>query len=273
MEETGLLDDAVLVVMADHGVAFRPGAPVKGNTKQEPVEAILPEMAWVPLFVRAPENEGGRIDDRNALLVDVLPTIADAIDLDLPERDGEVGESLLGPPRRSETKPWFHASDSDFFGVDLGPRLDLPRDGQEEVFALGAGALSSTDDDELRSYAIGPRADLVGRSVDDLDAGAPATVRADVDLAPFSSVDTGEGEVPAMVTGELSGTTGERSAVAFALNGRIGAVSPVFPDVDAAAAFVALLPEDWFRDGDNELELYLVSTEPGDLSARVLGTR
>jgi hypothetical protein len=68
----------------------------------------------------------------------------------------------------------------------------------------------------------------------------------------------------------LSDAPGPGSAVALALNGRIGAVSPVFPDGVVAAAFVGLVPEQWFRNGANDLQLFLVSTEAGDLAARAL---
>ena len=120
LEETGLLDEAVLVVMADHGIAFRPGEPVKGNLVSEAPAATLPEMAWVPLFVHTPGQERGVVDDRNALIPDIFPTIADALGIAVP--DGTQGQSLLGPPRETSEKPWFQSHDSDFFGVEAGER-------------------------------------------------------------------------------------------------------------------------------------------------------
>jgi hypothetical protein len=269
LEQSGLLDTSVVVVMADHGVAFRPGQPVKGNKEKEVVDAITPEMAWVPLFVRVPGGAGGQVDDRNAMLVDILPTIAEVVGLELPANDGERGQSLLGPARPSPTKLWFQAHDSDFFGVNAGSRSEFPSSRRAEAFALGAGAWGTGTDRELRLFAIGPRRDLVGEGVSALELGQPSTVGAEVDIAPFfGAVNRSTGVVPAMIEGELSGDVEPASAVALALNGRIGAVSPVFPDVDAPNAFVGLLPEAWFRDGKNDLQLYLVSTTAGDRTAR-----
>jgi len=262
MEETGLIDDAVLVVMADHGIAFRPGEPVKGNKEAEAREAILPEMAWVPLFVHTPGQERGVIDDRNALIPDILPTIAEALGLDLPE--GVEGQSLLGRPRDTDEKPWYQSHDSDFFGVEAGERSVLDAGRQAEVFALGAGG-GIGDDPALRPYRIGPRADLVGLEVGALEVDGEADVGATVDLGSFDDVDLASGVVPALVTGRLDGPA-EGSAVALALNGRIGAVSEVFGDGE----FVGLVPDDWLRDGGNEVELYLVPDRPGDRSARTL---
>jgi len=259
MEETGLLDEAVLIVTADHGVAFRPGQPVKGNKEEDvsAVGAILPEMAWVPLFVRAPGGRAGAVDDRNALLVDVLPTIAEIVGLEPP--DGVDGRSLLGEPRSETGKPWFQSYDSDFFGVVAGGRSELPSSRRAEVFALAAG----TD-----PYAIGPRPDLIGRDVNQLVVGEPADVEPRLDRRPFSEVDLSSGVVPAVVSGSLSADPGPGAAVAIALNGRVAAVSPVFRDLEADAAFVGLVPDGWFRDGANDLRLFLVSHDPGDLAAR-----
>ena len=50
-------------------------------------------------------------------------------------------------------------------------------------------------------------------------------------------------------------------------------MSPVFRDADGDPAFIAMLPEEWSRDGENDVELYLVSTERGDLAARAIDTR
>lgn len=268
MEETGLLDEALLVVTADHGVAFRPGESVKGYEKEEVQPAILPEMAWVPLFVRAPRQAAeaaGAVDDRNALLVDVMPTIADVLGVDLPHPVD--GRSLLGPARRSGSKPWFQSHESDYFGVVAGDRSEYDAGRQREVFALGAGSWGAGEDPDLRLFAIGPRADLVGRDVDELEIGSAADVEASVDLDPFADVDPGSGTVPAIVIGNLSQLV-DGSAVAVALNGRIGAVSSVFADEGAAAAFVGLVPDAWFRDGSNNVRLYLVSDTAGDLGAR-----
>ena len=96
----------------------------------------------------------------------------------------------------------------------------------------------------------------------------PATpeVRATVPLGPYDDVDLASSVVPALVTGRLSGPTGDQ-AVALALNGRIGAVSDVFGE----GQFVGLLPPDaWLREGRNELDFYLVPDRPGDRSARSL---
>ena len=54
----------------------------------------------VPMFVKYPGQKGAAVDRRNAELIDVVPTIADVLGIDLPWRVD--GASLLDadPPRR-----------------------------------------------------------------------------------------------------------------------------------------------------------------------------
>ncbi|HEY7565613.1 MAG TPA: sulfatase-like hydrolase/transferase, partial [Acidimicrobiia bacterium] len=75
MEKAGIYEDALLIVLADHGISFEAGL--------EHWRRILPEtvgdVAAVPMFIKAPGREGGLIDDRRALTIDLLPTIAEVL--------------------------------------------------------------------------------------------------------------------------------------------------------------------------------------------------
>ena len=51
------------------------------------------QVLWVPLLVKAPGQTAGQIDDRPARTIDVLPTMADVLDVDMP--DDVDGVSLL----------------------------------------------------------------------------------------------------------------------------------------------------------------------------------
>jgi hypothetical protein len=90
-------DDAVVVVTADHGVAFDPATSSRTLTPQNHVE-----VAWTPLFVKAPGQATGAIDDSNVMSIDVLPTVAALAGVAIPwDVDGR---SLLGDPRTDQEK-------------------------------------------------------------------------------------------------------------------------------------------------------------------------
>ena len=97
LDALGTYDDSLVVVTADHGVAFSGDVPVRA-----PTPANLTQIVWSPLFIKAPHQRAGRIDDRNAENIDVLPTIADLAGTHLPW--SVDGRSLAGSPRRSPVK-------------------------------------------------------------------------------------------------------------------------------------------------------------------------
>ena len=89
LRETGLWDRALVVVTADHGVSFRVGQADGRAVTPENVEDIAP----VPLFVKAPGQRTGRVSTRPVQTIDILPTIADELGVDLPWRvDGRSAE-------------------------------------------------------------------------------------------------------------------------------------------------------------------------------------
>jgi arylsulfatase A-like enzyme len=79
---------------ADHGASWVPGehsrALGRGN---------VPDLMWVPKFVKLPGQRRGRVDDRNWEQVDLLPTIADLVGIQVPWKT--EGASQTGEPTRT----------------------------------------------------------------------------------------------------------------------------------------------------------------------------
>ncbi|HET7847059.1 MAG TPA: sulfatase-like hydrolase/transferase, partial [Acidimicrobiia bacterium] len=102
MKEEGIYDDALLVVLADHGITIRPGVDHQRIVTPDTVGNI----AAVPIFVKYPNGypgvEPGTIDDIRAETVDLLPTMAEVTGIDVPwDVDGF---SLLGSARVARTE-------------------------------------------------------------------------------------------------------------------------------------------------------------------------
>ncbi len=98
LQRLGVYKRSLVVLTADHGEGFTAQNPIR-----EATPANFTQVMWVPLFVKAPGQTAGRIDDRLSHSIDVLPTIADELGAKIPWKID--GRSLLKPalpngPRR-----------------------------------------------------------------------------------------------------------------------------------------------------------------------------
>ncbi len=63
-------------------------------------EATARDVMHVPLFIKEPFQESGRTSDRNVESIDVLPTIAELLDVEIPWRvDGVSATDETRPER------------------------------------------------------------------------------------------------------------------------------------------------------------------------------
>ena len=74
LREAGLYERSLLVVTSDHGASFRPGDLFK-----EPSATNFAEIMAVPLIVKLPQQKEAKTSDVNAEIIDLMPTIADAL--------------------------------------------------------------------------------------------------------------------------------------------------------------------------------------------------
>ncbi len=90
LEKIGFLNNAVVIITADHGEEFGEHGGVLHGGK------LYEELLHVPLIVVGVGVEEGVVDPRLVSLVDVAPTILAAAGLPVPE--GMEGRDLLGDP-------------------------------------------------------------------------------------------------------------------------------------------------------------------------------
>ncbi|WBB98974.1 sulfatase-like hydrolase/transferase [Solwaraspora sp. WMMA2080] len=237
LRANGLYDDALIVVTSDHGGSFSEG--VAGREMDDQFAAAA-ELAWVPLFVKEPGQQAGRIDDRNWEQVDLLPTVADHAGVQVPWRTD--GISALRGERETTDKRF-----------DPRPGEPVTIDGPAHFAAVQAGSSARPVFPPL------PAADLIGVAVDDLtvvDTGPPATV---TNLSEYQDVRAERGKIPALVHGTLPESVPVGAPVAVALNGQVGTVVQAARDGAGQLRFVGLIPDErLFVAGANRLELFLV---------------
>ena len=252
LRAAGVYDRALVVVTADHGMAFRPDAPARNVTR-----ANLADVAFVPLFVKLPGQKRGRIDDSYARNIDVLPTIARVLRARIPWRVD--GKPLIG--HRLPTDGIVRLSDARGRPVAASLRTLLAERGLavEQLHAVfGTGPLG-------RVYRIGPHRGLLGRSVGTLDVRASEGSRVELDAhGQFQVVDLSTSLVPNYVTGIVTSGDSSPQNLAISVNGTVRATTRTFAS-GGATRFAALVPEHVIRDGANEIRVFALRTGPKEL--------
>jgi arylsulfatase A-like enzyme len=167
MESTGRMDDTLLVVLADHGVALG-----EHGYTGKPYNALWPELTDIPFFIRSPTGKGaGKTSDYFASTHDVAPTILGALGL-LPPRqlDGQYLTLLM---EGSEPMPRPHFT----LGYD---RYVWARDDRYVMFGLNDRSdLKLYDvqkDPDMNEDIAADNQDIVKHMFDDYvieDAGGP----------------------------------------------------------------------------------------------------
>jgi hypothetical protein len=253
----GAYDDSLVVLTADHGVAFRPEDSFRGVSAEN-----YPQIVWTPLFVKAPGQPSGAVDDRPVWSIDLVPTIADYLDVRIPwEVDGR---SVLGRPRTDDTREVFEW----YLNVLEPPEGEkfIPLDGRKGFAAAMRGqASAATGDPQLRLYRIGDYGDLVGRRTTTLPVGprGPRASITDADL--YQRVVRTAPRVPWLYVQGRVATPEAGRALAIAVNGMVAGVAqttaePGNPD---DTVFWGMLAPGAFRDGSNDLEVFLVDGPAG----------
>lgn len=240
LDESGLYDDALVVVTADHGVSFTPG--VQGRS-MDAVDRSPGEVLWVPLFVKEPGQRAGRFDDRNWEQVDLLPTVADLAGVEVPwSVDGVAARR--GTRERADKR--YHNEPT--------TRAEIP--GPATFAALTSGAARPV-------LPPPPRPELIGRPVTDFPVRQSEASASVANLTDFDRIDPDSGQLPALVYGSVSDSVPTGTVLAIAVNGRIGAVVPVVAPDPGGRRFGGLVPdESLFVPGGNRVEIFTVGDGP-----------
>ncbi len=240
MDDSGIYEDAIVVVMADHGIAIKPDVFHQRYITNE----TIGQVAAVPLFIKGPGITPGKIEDRRSETVDVLPTVAAMLAIEVPW--SVDGLNLLGPIDREEST-MSAPQGAVTFGVDGLEKF--------EVAADIARAFPTGDPFELRPPGA---PDILQESVDS-ERLALAGFSWTLDRPQwYLAVDTYADSIPARITGVLNGAVGDE-ILAVVVNGRIEALTRAYVDDKGTVRFQSMVPPESLADGDNEIEVLLVS--------------
>jgi arylsulfatase A-like enzyme len=116
------LDDAIVVITADHGEEFKEHGGVSHGT------ALYGETVRVPLIIQAPGNVGGRVVEEAVSLIDVAPTLLQLVGLPaVPTFEGRSLVPLLSRPSSWWERP-FRVAQAIWGGHATDVIFELPPD-------------------------------------------------------------------------------------------------------------------------------------------------
>ena len=261
LEAEGLYERALVIVTADHGVSFAPGLR---NHTLDGRGRNAGDLLWVPLLVKLPGQTEGRVSDRNVETIDVLPTILDVLAVDPPQPLD--GRSLVdaASPERSEKIVYRTPAGGEPLHRERRPLPASVPDALKTVATISSSFEREGGPGAL--FSAGPYRTLAGRNPGDgFDPEVPTVGAVHLDdPAAYGNVDPESGFLPALVSGtlEMVEPPVESPFLAVVLNGTIRATTRSFRGADGALRFSAMVPEESFRAGSNDLEIFVLERIP-----------
>jgi hypothetical protein len=235
LKSEGMWDDSLIVVAADHGVAFPKDVQRRRLTRE-----TAAEIAPIPLFIKAPGQQRGEVDDAYDIL-----NLDPKVEMD--------GKSAFSDEVQSRDELRFLIRNS--FEVLRIPTDEFAAE-RRVVIDRNQRLVGSGADGPARPFQLGPNQDLIGEPAS--AAGEPLDV--ELSYAPeYGRVDPAAGYVPAHVVGKVNGPDRHPRDIAIAVNGTIVAVGNTFELVEGEDGELVsvMVPEMAFRKGSNDVQVLL----------------
>jgi len=245
LEELDLFEESLVVVAADHGISFywdSVGLPADKLARVQASDTLL-----VPLLIKLPGQVSGIISDRPVQTIDIVPTLADILEMEI---DWEIdGVSALDddPPARERFAylPRRMTVESIVEPDHLSLKRKLELFGTRELDGI---------------YRMGPRGGLVGRRVSSFPASiSTATIK--LNDPGLHRSDPKSSRLAAYVEGQIESlpeNIGPRGlTIAVAIDGVIRSTTRT-----TSAAISTLTAEDTMTSGDDEGVYFLARVPP-----------
>lgn len=247
LKAEGLYEDSLIAIVADHGAYY------DSEHHRELQDDNIANIAFVPMMIKLPGQVKGIVDRSNAQTIDLVPTIVDALDL----TGGHVadGRSLIDPSAPvPETKQLLNIH---------GDRFELTKSEYESLYAeahLESIERFSLGDPRATPFHFGPALEWIDRSIDEVRAVALKAEFSCPTLDELRDIDLENDYLPLRVYGPIDAAfENELDAyrVVACVNRTVqGATVPFSTATDVQ--FDLILPDSAFRNGENDVELFLV---------------
>ena len=252
----GIYDNSLLILTADHGVAFSPW-----QSRRKMTGINNSEILKVPMFVKLPNQKYGQVDERIVSGIDVLPTILDVLKVNVPWKLDGVSMVADQEPTREEIDfvGFGRLSKSDIAGF---PRLEW----QIEHF----GDHTPLD----RLVPKGPFNELAGHDLTGLRIGEATDMSLISDIiGHFQYINIESHFLPSLFNGYIEGADERKLPIAIAVNGKIWATINTSEWDERKNYFSVLLPTTAFQQGKNNIQVYLLEQMNEELLLRPINVK
>ncbi len=241
LKKLGLWDEAMVVVTADHGAAFQTRIPRRAAVREN-----MGEIASVPLFIKAPGQSSPEVVRKHTCATDILPEIAEQLAIEYPWDVVDCPEdqvTVVNSPNGEAT-------------IDFDSMLKQRRrlvDRIQRVFGTDVGFGPT--------YRFGPKKDLIGTKVSDLnDIGKRSGMRAEPERPnSVKQYDPSSPSLNGLLQRGYMEKIQKNKVLAVAVDGVIQAVGWTFKDgLGSGPGFSILLPPDSLKRGFNRVDIYML---------------
>lgn len=243
LKEIGSYDESLIVIVADHGLCFAPSQFRRPVTETNYMD-ILP----VPFFVKTPHQTEGVISDKNVETIDILPTIADILDINIPWKiDGWSALDDSRPERENKrifSYKWINDKlstpeiESKIKEFTFGPKIDEKYETLERMTRLfGPGGSKGL-------YVFGRYGTLVGRKLAEFETNKS-------DVRTTTMLENGSN----YITGHLYSTG--KTHLALSINDTIQGTTETFTSGD----FALLLETSISEDKMDDVKIFIISED------------
>lgn len=241
LQKYGIYDETLIVVTSDHGICFRYRELRRDVSKSNAVD-LLP----VVLMVKLPGQKTGVVNDRNVESIDILPTVADALQITLPWKTDGISALNDSTPERNKKQA---------FPYYTSTPLVFPK-----RMELSAPVLPIANEK------------WIGREATEFAGNNTGVVNFElVNPEAFDRVDLQSDFVPALISGRIryGREASRRLLLAVAVNGVIRATVDTFPINPQVDGFAVIVPEESFHSGQNRVDLFEIRNGSEDSLVRL----
>jgi hypothetical protein len=283
LESLGLYDDAMILVTSDHGTSY-----YWDTDKTNPDELARIQAAgtlYVPWILKLPGQSVGKVSDQPMQTIDIVPTLANLLGIEIPWSVGGLSATSDVPTVRKRFSYLPLPLTFTSYDAELEQALNY------KLSLFGSNTTAGIQ-------AIGPHKKLLGKATSEFTT-SPSSAKVTIEnLQKFRSIKPESPAVPAYVEGRVSGLPADLRAeplsIAIAVNGIIRSTSkttelkisslrpqgskPIWnknSDTESAAGnsvnqrdhfFLAYLPAESFKKGGNEITIHgLISNGSGNV--------